>query len=77
MESNTDLTDHDVSDCLKKEQEKNVSHLIADANLSEDAFVQFNEDTCDENEEIFLEMFDEDEPAETNFSGRYTNIIVT
>ena len=77
MESNTDLTDHDVGDGLKKEEEKNLSHLISDANLSQVEFVQFNEDTCDENEEIFLEMFDEDEPAETNFSGRYTNITVT
>ena len=77
MESSADLTDHDVGDCLTKEQEKYVSHFFADSNLSEDELVQVNEDTCDENEEIFLEMFDEDEPEETNFSGRYTNITQT
>ena len=67
MEHYSDLTSLDVTGCLKPEPEKNVLHSKADSDLSEE---EFNEDVYDENEEIIHEVFDEDDQAETNLSGR-------
>ena len=67
MDHNSDLTSLDVTGCLKPEPEKNVLHSKADSDLSEE---EFNEDVYDENEEIIHEVFDEDDQAEMNLSGR-------
>ena len=67
MEHDSDLTSLDVSDCLMPEPKKNALHSKADSDLSEE---ELNEDVYDENEEIIHEVFDEDDQAETNLSGR-------